>query len=42
VTPVDAHAQVLEQSHLPAAPTVAVVPRQVDEVEVVDDRQDPR
>jgi hypothetical protein len=40
VPAVDAHAEVLEQTYLAArTATVAVVGGQVDEVEVVDDRQ---
>jgi hypothetical protein len=40
VPAVDAHAQVLEQAHLAARPAaVAVVRGEIDEVEVVDDRQ---
>jgi hypothetical protein len=40
---VDAHAEVLEQTHLPARPAaVPVVGGQVDEVEVVDDGQGAR
>jgi hypothetical protein len=43
MAPVDAHAEVLEQSHLSARPAaVPVVGGQVDEVEVVDDRQGAR
>jgi hypothetical protein len=40
VPAVDAHAEVLEQTYLSARPAaVPVVGGQVDEVEVVDDRQ---
>jgi hypothetical protein len=40
---VDAHAEVFEQTHLPARPAaVPVVRGQVDEVEVVDDGQGAR
>jgi hypothetical protein len=40
VPAVDTHAEVLEQTHLAArAATVAVVRGEIDEVEVVDDRQ---
>jgi hypothetical protein len=39
--PVDAHVEVLQQPHLPPAAAVAVVSRQSDKVDVVDDRQRP-
>jgi hypothetical protein len=39
---VDAHVEVLQQPHLPPAAAVAVVSREGDEIEVVDDRQRPR
>jgi hypothetical protein len=42
VTPVDAHRQVLQETHLPPAAAVPVVAGKRDEVEVVDDRQRPR
>jgi hypothetical protein len=39
VPSVDAHVEVLEQPHLPAAAAVRVVAGECDEVEVVEDRK---